>query len=142
MESALQALLYYSLDVTALSERVARKACLETRSKTSVEWREATIKAVVFHSIGDIRLDEVADPQIEQPTDAIVRLTASAICGTDFHIVRGTMRGMKPGTVLGHEGVGIVQEVGRDVRNLNKGDRVVIPSTIACGYCSYCRDGC
>ena len=81
------------------------------------------------------------DPQIEQPTDAIVRLTASAICGTDLHIVRGTMRGMKPGTVLGHEGVGIVQEVGRDVRNLNRGDRVVIPSTIACGYRSYCRDG-
>jgi threonine dehydrogenase-like Zn-dependent dehydrogenase len=99
------------------------------------------MKAVVFHSIGDIRLDDVADPQIEQPTDAIVRLTASAICGTDLHIVRGTMRGMKPGTVLGHEGVGIVQEVGRDVRNLNRGDRVVIPSTIACGYCSYCRDG-
>jgi len=99
------------------------------------------MKAVVFHSIGDIRLDEVPDPQIEQPTDAIVRLTASAICGTDLHIVRGTMRGMKPGTVLGHEGVGIVQEVGRDVRNLNRGDRVVIPSTIACGYCSYCRDG-
>ena len=56
-------------------------------------------------------------------------------------MIRGTMPGMKPGTVLGHEGVGVVQEVGRDVRNLRRGDRVVIPSTIGCGSCSYCRSG-
>jgi len=70
-----------------------------------------------------------------------VRLTASAICGTDLHMVRGTLPGMKSGTILGHEGVGIVEELGPAVRNLNEGDRVVIPSTIACGYCAYCRDG-
>jgi len=99
------------------------------------------MKAVVWHGIGDIRLDEVPDPRIEQPTDAIVRLTASAICGTDLHMVRGTMVGMRPGTILGHEGVGIVEQVGSAVRNLQPGDRVVIPSTIACGYCSYCRSG-
>ncbi|MGA1874852.1 MAG: zinc-dependent alcohol dehydrogenase [bacterium] len=99
------------------------------------------MKAVVFHGIGDIRLDDVAEPKIQESTDAIVRLIASAICGTDLHMVRGSMTGMVPGTILGHEGVGIVEEVGRDVRNLNIGDRVVIPSTIACGYCSYCRAG-
>lgn len=99
------------------------------------------MKAVVFHGIGDIRLDDVKEPKIKEPTDAIVRLTASAICGTDLHMVRGTMPGMKPGTVLGHEGVGVVEEVGKDVRNLRRGDRVVIPSTIACGCCSYCRAG-
>jgi threonine dehydrogenase-like Zn-dependent dehydrogenase len=99
------------------------------------------MKAVVFHGIGDIRLDDVPEPRLEQPTDAIVRLTASAICGTDLHMVRGTMPGMVPGTILGHEGVGIVEEIGKDVRNLEIGDRVVIPSTIACGYCSYCRSG-
>jgi threonine dehydrogenase-like Zn-dependent dehydrogenase len=99
------------------------------------------MKAVVFHGIGDIRLDEVSDPKIQEPTDAIVRLTASAICGTDLHFIRGTFPGMKPGIILGHEGVGVVEELGKDVRNLNVGDRVVIPSTIACGYCSYCRDG-
>lgn len=99
------------------------------------------MKAVVFHGIGDIRLDDVKDPKIEEPTDAIVRLTASAICGTDLHMIRGTMPGMKKGTILGHEGVGIVEEIGKDVRNLRPGDRVVIPSTIACGYCSYCRAG-
>lgn len=99
------------------------------------------MKAVVWHDIGDIRLDDVPEPKIEQPTDAVVRLTASAICGTDLHMVRGTMPGMKPGTILGHEGVGIIEEAGDDVRNLKPGDRVVICSTIACGSCSYCRAG-
>ncbi|GCE09878.1 zinc-dependent alcohol dehydrogenase [Dictyobacter aurantiacus] len=99
------------------------------------------MKAVVFHDIGDIRLEDVPEPQIEQPTDAIVKLTSSAICGTDLHMVRGTFSGMVPGTILGHEGVGIVEQIGSDVRNLKVGDRVVIPSTIACGYCSYCRAG-
>jgi threonine dehydrogenase-like Zn-dependent dehydrogenase len=99
------------------------------------------MKAVVFHGVGDIRLEEVPEPRIQEPTDAIVRITASAICGTDLHMVRGTMAMMEPGTILGHEGVGIVEEVGPGVRNLREGDRVVIPSTIACGYCSYCRAG-
>jgi threonine dehydrogenase-like Zn-dependent dehydrogenase len=99
------------------------------------------MKAIVFKAVGKIALEEVPEPKIEQPTDAIVRLTASAICGTDLHAVRGTITGMKPGTILGHEGVGIVVELGRDVRNLQVGDRVVIPSTIACGNCSYCRAG-
>jgi threonine dehydrogenase-like Zn-dependent dehydrogenase len=99
------------------------------------------MKAIVFHGIGDIRLDTVKDPKIRDPTDAIVRLTASAICGTDLHMIRGTLPGMKPGTILGHEGVGVVEEVGEKVRNFRVGDRVVIPSTIACGNCSNCRRG-
>lgn len=99
------------------------------------------MKAVVFHGIGDIRLDTVPEPKIEHPMDAIVRLTASAICGTDLHMIRGTFSGMLPGTILGHEGVGIVEEIGANVRNLKVGDRVVIPSTIGCGSCSYCRTG-
>src|ERR687886_419709 len=99
------------------------------------------MKAVVFHGIGDIRMDDVAEPKIKEPNDAIVRLTASAICGTDLHMIRGTMPGMRPGTILGHEGVGVIEELGEDVRNFNVGDRVVIPSTIACGSCVYCRAG-
>jgi threonine dehydrogenase-like Zn-dependent dehydrogenase len=99
------------------------------------------MKAVVFHGIGDIRIDDVPEPRIEAPTDAIVRLTASAICGTDLHMIRGTMTGMQPGTILGHEGVGVIEELGPMVRNFEVGDRVVIPSTIACGTCSYCRAG-
>lgn len=70
------------------------------------------MKAVVFHGIGDIRIDTVPDPDVTETTDAVVRLTASAICGTDLHMVRGTLGGMKPGTILGHEGVGIVETVG------------------------------
>jgi len=99
------------------------------------------MKAVVFHDIADIRLEEVADPMLQDTTDAIVRLTASAICGTDLHMIRGTFPGMTKGTILGHEGVGIVEEIGAEVRNLRAGDRVVIGSTIACGACSYCRAG-
>jgi threonine dehydrogenase-like Zn-dependent dehydrogenase len=99
------------------------------------------MKAVVFHDVGDIRLDDVPEPTLQAPTDAIVRLTASAICGTDLHFVRGTVAGMQPGTILGHEGVGIVEALGEDVRNLQIGDRVVIASTIACGNCVYCRSG-
>src|SRR4051794_25825973 len=99
------------------------------------------MKAVVFHAIGDIRLEDVPEPELKEPTDAIVRLTASAICGTDLHFVRGTFSGVKEGRILGHEGVGIVEQVGSMVRNLEVGDRVIIPSTIACGSCSYCRAG-
>lgn len=99
------------------------------------------MKAIVFHDIGDIRLEDVPEPQIQNPTDAIVRLTSSAICGTDLHFVRGTVTGMRKGTILGHEGVGIIEALGSDVRNFQIGDRVVIPSTIACGNCAYCRAG-
>ena len=99
------------------------------------------MKAVVWHGVGDIRLDEVADPKIQEPTDAIVRVTTSAICGTDLHLVRGTMPGMLPGTVLGHEAVGVVEETGSAVRGFAPGDRVVVCSTMSCGHCAYCRSG-
>ena len=99
------------------------------------------MQAVVWHGVGDVRLDEVPDPTVQEPTDAVVEITTSAICGTDLHFVRGTMTGMVEGTVLGHEALGVVREVGSGVRNLRPGDRVVIPSTIGCGTCSYCRAG-
>ena len=99
------------------------------------------MKAVVFYGVGDIRLENVPEPKIKQPEDAIVRITSSAICGTDLHFIRGTMSGVKKGRILGHEAVGIVEEVGKAVRNFRKGDRVIIPSTIGCGSCNYCRAG-
>ena len=99
------------------------------------------MRAVVFRGVGDIRLEQVPEPKLQKPNDAIVRLTASAICGTDLHMIRGTLSAMVPGTILGHEGVGVVEETGSAVRNFRVGDRVVVPSTIACGNCSYCRAG-
>ncbi|MEJ2890927.1 alcohol dehydrogenase catalytic domain-containing protein, partial [Actinomycetospora aeridis] len=91
------------------------------------------MKAVVWHGPGQISLDEVSDPKIQDPGDAVVRLTISAICGTDLHMIRGTFPGMSDGRVLGHEGVGVVEEVGSDVRAFRPGDRVVVPSTLCCG---------
>lgn len=99
------------------------------------------MKAVVFRGIGDIALENAPEPKIQQPTDAIVRITASAICGTDLHFIRGTFPGVKKGRILGHEAVGVVEEVGKSVRNFRKGDRVVVPSTVGCGTCNYCRAG-
>lgn len=99
------------------------------------------MKAVVWHGVGDIRMETVPDPKVLEPSDAIVRITRSAICGTDLHMVRGTMPGMVPGTVLGHEAVGVVEEVGPAVRGFSPGDRVVVTSTVGCGTCSYCRAG-
>jgi threonine dehydrogenase-like Zn-dependent dehydrogenase len=99
------------------------------------------MKAVVFHGIGTVALDSVPDPAIKKPTDAIIRITASAICGTDLHFVRGTFPGVKEGRILGHEAVGVIEETGRSVRNFRKGDRVVVPSTVGCGSCGYCRAG-
>jgi threonine dehydrogenase-like Zn-dependent dehydrogenase len=97
------------------------------------------MKALVFHAIGDIRLDEVAMPKIQNDFDAVVKVTTSAICGTDLHFIRGTVGTMKKGTTLGHEAVGIVSKVGKKVNNFREGDRVIIPSTVACGYCEMCR---
>jgi threonine dehydrogenase-like Zn-dependent dehydrogenase len=99
------------------------------------------MKAVVYHDVGDIRLEDVSEPKIQDPNDALVRITGSGICGTDLHMVRGTMPGMEEGTILGHEAVGIIEETGSNVRNFRQGDRVVVSSSIACGYCSYCRAG-
>jgi threonine dehydrogenase-like Zn-dependent dehydrogenase len=97
------------------------------------------MKAVVFHGVGLIKLDEVPDPQIEKPTDAIIKVVASSICGTDLHMVRGTMAGMKWGTILGHEAVGIVESVGPEVKQFKPGQRVVVCATVACGECIYCQ---
>ncbi len=91
--------------------------------------------------VGDVRLDTVPDPRIQQPADAGLRLTASAICGTDLHFVRGTFSGMKPSAILGHERVGVVEQLKSKLRNLKVADRVVISATMACRTCSYCRAG-
>jgi threonine dehydrogenase-like Zn-dependent dehydrogenase len=96
------------------------------------------MKAVVWHGTQDVRVENVRDPEILNPRDAIVRVTASAICGSDMHLYNGIMPAMKPGDILGHEFMGIVEECGPEVTNLRRGDRVVVPFTIACGNCEPC----
>jgi len=99
------------------------------------------MKALCWHDKHDIRYDTVPDPRIEEPRDAIVKVTSCAICGSDLHLFDGFMPGMKSGDVLGHEFMGEVVEVGRDNRRLKIGDRVVVPFTICCGECEQCRRG-
>jgi len=97
------------------------------------------MKAVCWHGNRDVRVDNVPDPKIEQPTDAIIRVTATGICGSDLHLYDGFMPTMESGDIIGHEPMGIVEEVGSAVKNLKKGDRVVVPFTISCGDCFFCK---
>ena len=99
------------------------------------------MKAVVWHGVGDIRLDDVEYPKVQEPTDAIVRITSTAICGSDLHLYEVMKPFMEEGDVLGHEPMGIVEEVGKEVTDIAPGDRVVIPFQIACGHCFMCDQG-
>jgi threonine dehydrogenase-like Zn-dependent dehydrogenase len=98
------------------------------------------MKAVVFQEVGRVGVEDVAGPTIEDPADALVRITAAGICGSDLHFVHGKAP-LSPGDTLGHEGVGVVEEVGPEVRRFRPGDRVVIAFDIVCGHCWYCRRG-
>jgi S-(hydroxymethyl)glutathione dehydrogenase/alcohol dehydrogenase len=98
------------------------------------------MKAAVFHKIGDISVDNVEDPKIEHSEDIILKVTTTAICGSDLHIYDGFVPQLRD-QVLGHEFMGIVEEVGPNVKRVKKGDRVVVPFTIACGQCFFCQQG-
>ena len=97
------------------------------------------MKALVYHGPGSKAWEEVPDPQILESTDAIIRIEATTICGTDLHILKGDVPAVTDGRILGHEGVGTVVEVGASVRNHAVGDRVIISCVSACGSCTYCR---
>src|SRR4051794_19882350 len=98
------------------------------------------MKAVTWHGKRDVRVDDVADPTIQQPTDAIVRITSTAICGSDLHLYELFGPFIDPGDILGHEPMGIVEAVGPEVTHIQPGDRVVIPFNISCGHCFMCKD--
>jgi threonine dehydrogenase-like Zn-dependent dehydrogenase len=97
------------------------------------------MKALVWHGTNDVRVERVPDPTILNGRDAIVRITTTAICGSDLHLLDGFIPTMKEGDILGHEFMGEVVEVGQDNRKLKVGDRVVVPFTIACGACFFCQ---
>jgi len=99
------------------------------------------MRAVVWHGRRDVRVDTVPDPTIVEPTDAIVRITSSGLCGSDLHLYEVLAPFMAPGDILGHEPMGVVEAVGASVTNLSVGDRVVVPFNIACGHCFMCDQG-
>ena len=99
------------------------------------------MKAVVWHGRRDVRVDEVEDPRIQERTDAIVRVTTTAICGSDLHLYEVMGPFIEEGMIVGHEPMGIVEEVGPEVTNLSPGDRVVLPFQISCGHCFMCEQG-
>jgi alcohol dehydrogenase len=99
------------------------------------------MKAAVYHGPGSITWDEVPQPALQDDTDAIVRVDATTICGTDLHILKGDLPAVIDGRIVGHEAVGTVAEIGRAVKNLKVGDRVLVSCVTACGACRFCRDG-
>ena len=99
------------------------------------------MEALVYHGPGQRAWEEVPDPKIEEPTDALVRIDTSTICGTDLHILKGDVPEVKPGTILGHEAVGTVIETGSAVTTLQAGDRVLISCITSCGRCRFCKEG-
>jgi len=96
------------------------------------------MRALTFHGMKDVRVETVSDPAIQAPDDIILRVSATAICGSDLHLYRGKVPGLKDGDILGHEFMGIVEEAGPSVHRVQRGDRVVIPFVIACGECFFC----
>lgn len=97
------------------------------------------MRALCWHGKSDVRVDTVPDPKIEDPRDVVVKITSTAICGSDLHLYDGYMPTMEPGDVIGHEPMGEVVEVGSQVKALKKGDRIVVPFTISCGTCWFCQ---
>jgi alcohol dehydrogenase len=101
----------------------------------------STMKALVYHGPGKKTFEDHAKPEVTAPTDAIVKITRTTICGTDLHILKGDLPSCQPGRILGHEGVGIIDSVGPAVTAFKAGDRVLISCVSACGKCEYCRKG-
>lgn len=99
------------------------------------------MKALCWHGKNDVRIDNVKDPEIKDPRDIILKVSTCAICGSDLHLLDGYMPTMESGDILGHEFMGEVVEVGSAIRNLKKGDRIVVPFNMACGECFFCQKG-
>jgi alcohol dehydrogenase len=97
------------------------------------------MKSLTFDGVGKIKVVEKEKPKIELPTQAIVKMVRTTICGTDLHIIKGDVPTVDKGRTLGHEGIGVVDEVGGEVKNFKKGDRVLIACITSCATCSFCK---
>ncbi len=97
------------------------------------------MRAIVYDGMQDVKIKNVEDPSIEKSDDIIIKVTSTAICGSDLHLVHGLVPNMPKGFILGHETMGIVEEAGKDVHKIKKGDRVIVPFPVACGHCWYCE---
>ena len=96
------------------------------------------MKALTYQGVKDVKVKEVNDPKIEKPDDVVIKVTSTAICGSDLHLIHGLIPNMPKDYILGHETMGIVEEIGPNVTDLKKGDRVIVPFPVACGHCWYC----
>lgn len=99
------------------------------------------MKALVYEGIKNVKVKSVDDPALQKPDDIIVKVTSTSICGSDLHLLHGMIPNLRKGSILGHETMGIVEEAGREVASVKKGDRVVVPFPVACGHCWYCEHG-
>lgn len=97
------------------------------------------MKAITLHGTGDVRVESVPDARVVDPTDVVVRITTSAICGSDLHQYHGRVPGLPKGVVMGHEFMGVVEAVGGEVKKVRTGDRIIAPFSISCGFCDWCR---
>lgn len=97
------------------------------------------MKAIVYEGIRNVKVREVDDPRIEKEDDIIIKVTSTAICGSDLHLIHGLVPNLRKGYILGHETMGIVEEAGKSVHKLKKGDRVIVPFPVSCGHCWYCE---
>jgi alcohol dehydrogenase len=115
----------------------------ERSPQSSAPWpfEGMTMKALVYHGPGQKAWEDVPDPRIQKPTDIIVKIETTTICGTDLHILKGDLPAVKDGRILGHEGVGTITEIGSAVTGLAIGDRVILSCISACGHCDYCKKG-
>lgn len=111
----------------------------KTNGTTTKSKNTNTMKALVYNGPGKIEWKEVSKPAIDKPTDAIVKIIKTTICGTDLGILHGKTPSVKPGTTLGHEGIGVIEEIGNSVRNFKKGDHVIISCITSDGSCEYCK---
>jgi threonine dehydrogenase-like Zn-dependent dehydrogenase len=118
----------------------ANTTCVQWRHTRSTR-KEFDMRAAVWHGRNDVRVENVRDPAIMESTDAIIRVTSSGLCGSDLHLYTVLAPFMTPGDILGHEPMGIVEAVGRDITDIKVGDRVVVPFNIACGHCFMCESG-